>query len=44
MEMKKFEEMSLVVTGDPEKDAALLEWLYLAVFAPLSFGCRPLVG
>ena len=37
MEMKKFEEMKLVATGDPEQDLALLEWLYLAILAPLSF-------
>lgn len=44
MEMKKFEEMKLVVTGDPEQDAAILEWLFLTVLVPLSFGFRPLVG
>lgn len=43
MEMKKFEEMKLVVTGDPDQDAAILEWLFLAVLVPWSFGCRPRV-
>lgn len=43
MEMKKFEEMQMIVTGDPEQDAAILEWFYLAVLVPWSFGCSPLV-
>jgi len=43
MEMKQFEEMELVVTGDPEQDAAILEWLFLTVLVPLSFGVRPLL-
>ena len=43
MEMKKFEEMKLIVTGDPDQDAAILEWLFLAVLVPWSFGCQPLV-
>ncbi len=42
MEMKKFEEMKLIVTGDPDQDAAILEWLFLTVLVPWSFGCRPL--
>jgi|GEM_PF-2431656 len=40
MEMKKFTEMKLIVTGDPEQDAAILEWLFLAVLAPISFSSR----
>ena len=40
MEMKKFEEMKLIVTGDPEQDAVILEWLFLAVLAPISFSSR----
>ncbi|MFH1020765.1 MAG: hypothetical protein V1782_09205 [Pseudomonadota bacterium] len=43
MEMKNFDEMKLVMTGDPDQDAAILEWLFLSVLVPWSFGCRPLV-
>lgn len=45
--MKKFEEMELDLFEDPAENEAFLEWLYLAVLAPLYFrgraaaGCRP---
>lgn len=40
--MKKFEEMTLCCIGDPEQDAVILEWLFLAVLAPMSLSGRPL--
>jgi len=43
MEMLKFEDMKLKVTGEPEQDAALLEWLYLMILVPLSFNSPPMI-
>lgn len=40
--MRKFDEMTLCCTGDPVQDAAILEWLFLAILAPMSFGYPPL--
>lgn len=42
MEMKKFDEMKLVATGDPEQDEALLEWLYLTILGRLAMGLPPI--
>lgn len=43
MEMKKFEEMRLIATGNPEQDEALLEWLYLTILGRLAMGLPPLL-
>lgn len=40
--MKSFEQMSVSIFDDLDKNEAMLEWLYLTVLGPLAMGLPPL--